>query len=200
MPLVLLIAFGFGLKQAKFLTPEDGGSLLKLVFYAGSPALIFNSIMKANIDSSLLILCFLPAAIVGVTMAAVFLLRRSALKKVHSKTYGSLLAGAVIMNTLFLIPFVQQLYGAPGLALIAVVDTMNAMLIFSVIYATVVKIGHDTPDYRFVAKKLLIAPPLWALTIAILCKLNHIGVPETLNHTLVMVAALVSPVILIAMG
>src|SRR5664279_3076617 len=83
LPLVILIAFGFGLKQAKFLTPEDGGSLLKLVFYAGSPALIFNSIMKAQIDSSLFILCFLPSVIVGITMLSIFLLRRTVLKQVH---------------------------------------------------------------------------------------------------------------------
>src|SRR5664279_1741874 len=114
LPLILIIAFGYGLKKAKFLTAGDGSSLLKLVFYAGSPALVFTSIMKANIDGSLFVLCFLPATIVATTMLAVFILRRSLLKKLPIKTYATLMSGAVIMNTLFLIPFVQQLYGAPG--------------------------------------------------------------------------------------
>jgi predicted permease len=53
LPLLLVFAAGYGLKKAKFLTSNDGSSLLKLVFFAGTPALIFTSILKVRLDSSL---------------------------------------------------------------------------------------------------------------------------------------------------
>ena len=110
-PLILVFGIGYGLKKLKFLTSDDGSSLLKVIFSAGVPALVFTSILKVNIDASIAILCLLPAAIVGTTLLAVFTLRGSLLKKVNIKAFGSLLVGVTIMNTGFLLPFVESIWG-----------------------------------------------------------------------------------------
>ena len=147
-----------------------------------------------------MLLSLLPVVMITITMLATFILRRSYLKRISAKTYGALLSGAVIMNTGFLIPFIQRLYGASGLARFAVIDTVNGIIIFSLVYAVVVKIGHDKPDNSYILKKLLLAPPLWALTLALLFKFSHLHLPTTINDTLSLLSSLVSPVILIALG
>ena len=200
LPLLLIFLAGYGLKKAKFLTSEDGSSLLKLIFFAGVPALIFISILKINLDSSLLLLCLLAPAIVAITLLAGFLLRRSMLRNIPVKTFGALLVGAVVMNTGFLLPFVQNLYGAEGLARLAVIDAFNALITFSLVYAVAVKMGNNEPRLSFVAKKLLISPPLWALVLALILKSLNITPPDFAMETLGLVAGLVAPVILLALG
>jgi malate permease and related proteins len=200
LPLLLIFLAGYGLKCAKMLTSDDGSSLLKLIFYAGAPALIFTSVLKVEINASMLWLCFLAPVIGIITVLVTFLLRRSALKSINIKTFGALLAGAAIMNTGFLIPFVERIYGPEGLAQLAVIDAFNAFVAFGLVYAIVVRLGNNKPDTSFVMKKLLLAPPLWALTAAIILKVIGVAPPVLAMDTLGVIAMLVSPVILIALG
>jgi len=200
LPLILIFLFGFGLKQAKLLTTDDGSSLLKVIFYAGLPPLIFLSVLKVSTDVSLIWLCLLPPTVITLTLAATFLLRRSLLTKLDHKTFGALLSGAVIMNTGFLLPFVDKLYGAEGLARLAIIDTFNALITFSVVYAIVVKIGDHKPDHAFVWKKILLSPPLWALVIGLACKASGVVPPPVVIETFGSIAKLVAPVLLIALG
>jgi len=200
LPLLFLFLAGYGLKKATFLSSDDGSSLLKLIFFIGGPALIFLSVLKVQLDASLLLLCFLAPAITCFTLLITFLLRSSVFKHIPAKTYGALLVGAVIMNTGFLIPFVQNLYGPEGLARLAIIDAFNGILVFSLVYAIAVKIGNDKPQMSFIAKKLLLAPPLWALALALICKAVDATPPKIVMDTLSLIAPLVSPVILLALG
>lgn len=200
LPLLLIFLAGYGLKRAKFLTSEDGSSLLKLIFFAGVPALIFISILKVDFDSSLLLLCLLPPIIVAITLLAGLLLRRTALRNISVKTFGALLVGAVVMNTGFLLPFVQNLYGAEGLARLAIIDAFNALITFSLVYAVAVKMGNNEPRLSFVTKKILISPPLWALILALILKGLDVTPPQFAMETLGLVAGLVAPVVLLALG
>lgn len=108
LPLLFIFLLGFGLKKAKMLTSEDGTSLLKLNFYVGGPALIFLAVLKVNLDPSVAWLCLFTPVIVLTTLWVTFLLRRSLLAGINVKTFGSLLVGAAVMNTGFLLPFAIQ--------------------------------------------------------------------------------------------
>ena len=174
--------------------------MLKVVFYAGMPALIFLSVVKIHFDPSLLLLCFFAPVVVSVSMIVLFGLRRSLLQKMNYKTFGALLTGVVIMNTGFLVPFVQVSYGAEGLARLAVIDAFNAITTVTLVYAVVVSLGKDKLDGKYIAGKLLIAPPLWSLVLALLFKFFSITPPDIIMHTFALIAQLVSPVILLALG
>lgn len=200
LPLLFVLLFGYGLKKFKFLTANDGTSLIKLIFNAGVPALVFISILKVQIGSSVAILCLLPATIIGITLLVTCALRRSLLNKVSVKTFGSLLIGAAIMNTGFLLPFVEKVYGPEGLARFALIDTFNGLIVFSLVYTIAVKLGNDKLDNKFVLKKLFISPPLWALVIALMIKTMGATPPTLIIDTLTLISKLVSPVILIALG
>ncbi len=143
LPLLTLFLVGFGLKRANFLTAADGGTLLKLIFYVGAPALIFLSILKVDLDAALLVLCFLAPCIVAITLLVGYVVRRSLLRKITIRIYGPMILGASIMNLGFLLPFVEKLYGAEGLARLAIIDMTNGILTFSLLYALAAKFGNQ---------------------------------------------------------
>ncbi|MBL8159565.1 AEC family transporter [Candidatus Saccharibacteria bacterium] len=200
LPLILIFLVGYGLKRARFLSSDDGSTLLKLIFYAGLPALIFTSILKVEMTAEVLLLCLLTPVIVGISLLALFFVRRSMLHALSGKTFGSLLAGVVIMNTGFLVPFVERVYGAEGLARLVVIDAVNVLITFSLVYAIVVSLGSKKPSASFIARKLLISPPLWAIVLALICKFADITPPFLIVEALSNISRLVGPVILIALG
>lgn len=200
LPLIIIFAIGFLLKKVKFLTSEDGSTLLKLIFYAGAPALTFTAVTNVKIESSLAWLCFLPIVMVFAMMFITLLIRRSLLKDVSRKTFGSLAVGVLIMNTGFLIPFVERIFGAEGLARFAIIDAFGGMMTFSIVYATAVKYSGDKIDRSYIAQKLLISPPLWALVIALVLRLVSVTPPTMVMDTMGILSRFVSPVILLALG
>ena len=199
-PLVSIILIGYLLKRAKLLSADDGSSLLKTIFYTGTPALIFISILKINIDRSLFALALVAPLIVTLTATVVYGLRKLFFSTVPRKTFGALFCAATIMNTGFLIPFVERLYGSDGLARLAIIDGFNGLIVFTLVYATAAKYGSDKPQATYIAKKLLLAPPVWALILGLLLKTTSATPPKLILDTLVIVSKLVSPAILLALG
>ncbi len=200
LPLILVFFAAFALKKVKFLSSNDGSTLLKVVFYLGAPALIFQSISHVELDSNTALLGILPAVVIVAGLLATMLVRKTALTSLSTKTFGALLLGAVIMNTGFLIPFVENLYGAEGVARLSIIDAFNGVVVFTLVYAIAVRMGNDKPDGKFIAKKLLLTPPIWALILALVVKLLDLTPPVAITDSLSLVARMVSPLVLIAVG
>lgn len=200
LPLIIIFAVGYLLKKVKFLTSEDGSTLLKLIFYAGAPALTFTAVTNVKIEASLIWLCFLPIVMVFTMMLVTMIVRRSLLSEVNRKTFGSLAVGVLIMNTGFLIPFVERIFGVEGLARFAIIDAVGGMMTFSVVYATAVKYSGDKIDNSYIIQKLLISPPLWALIIALTLRLLSVTPPTVAMDTMGILARFVSPIVLLALG
>ncbi len=199
-PLVCIILIGYLLKRIKFLSSDDGSTLLKTIFYTGTPALIFISILKVDIDASLFVLALVAPLIVTISALVMYGFRISALANIPRKTFGAIFCAATIMNTGFLIPFVEKLYGSEGLAKLAIVDGFNGLIVFSLVYASAAHYGADKPQTSFIIKKILIAPPVWALIAGLMCKLLSVTPPALILDTLATIAKIVSPAILLALG
>lgn len=200
LPIFLIFFAVLGVKRLGFLNSDDGSTLLKVGFYTALPALAFQSILKVEVDASLIWLCILPGTVVGLTIALLLLLKRSLLRHVRNKTFGALLAGSAIMNTGFVLPFVQQLYGAEGLARLMIIDVFNGIVTFTIVYGMVVKLAHDQVSKKFILNKLLISPPVWALVIALILKLADLTPPAAILNTTALLAQLAAPLILIALA
>lgn len=195
-----MFAFGVVLKQAGLLSSDDGGSLLRVVFNLGLPPLIFLSILHVDIDTSMLLLCVFGPAVIGVALVVVLLLRRTLLSHVDAKTFGPLLTGAVVMNTGFLLPFVERVLGADGLARLALIDTFVGMTVFTVVYAVVVHVAHDRPDLGFVFRKVALSPPLWGLAAGAVVKSTGVTPPAVLLDSFDIAARMVATAILVALA
>jgi predicted permease len=79
---------------------------------------------------------------------------------------------------------------------------MSGLLAFSLIYAVVVAVGqeHARPDPRYVARRLLMSPPLWAIAVSVTMRAAGLSLPGFLHGAVAIVAELVSPAILLALG
>jgi hypothetical protein len=201
VPVFLVFLCGVGLRRSGLMKADDGGTLLRAVFCAGQPALIVQSFLAERLDWSYLALALFPPVVIGVTLAVVLLFRRSWLRELSARTFGAL-AGATILNTGFLFPFVQRVYGDPGVARLAVLDSVSGLLAFSLVYAVVVGAGSgsERPGTRFIARKLLTSPPLWAIAVSVLMKAAGLSLPGFLDGAISIAATLVSPAILLALG
>jgi predicted permease len=200
LPLVLILFIAYGLKRLKVLSADDGGTLLKISFYLGVPPLVYRAITTADLTTAMVDVMIFPFVLVAITLLAVWLLRKTFLKKISRKTFGVMATGAAIMNTGFLIPFIEKLYNADGLAQLMVLDCASGILVFSVIYAIAVSHGQDKPSLSYIAKKVLISPVTWAIVVAFVVKANHITTPTLVSDIVKTLSAMVSPIILIALG
>jgi len=200
VPLVSIILIGYLLKRTKLLKSDDGSTLLKIIFYTGTPALIFISILKISIDRSLFLLALVPILIVTISALLMYGLRISLLSDIPRKTFGAIFCAATIMNTGFLIPFIEKLYGSEGLARLAIIDGFNGLIVFSLVYASAASYGSEKPQINYIVKKLLISPPIWALILGLIVKSLSVTPPLLVLDTLGTIAKIVSPAILLALG
>lgn len=106
----------------------------------------------------------------------------------------------MIMNVGFALPFILANYGQEGIAKLSMFDFMNGLLTFTFIYSIAVAHGDKKPDKKFILKKILISPPVWALFLGILANFAQYTPPVALNTFLKNLAALTSPLIMLALG
>lgn len=133
IPAILLILCGFLLKEAKLLKTEDGSSLLKIVFYIGAPAFIYLAIINTEIDRSYIPLLLVAPFVFVITILILSILRKTILKNLPLKTFGAMALGILIMNTGFLIPFIEQGYGQEGISRLIITDLGNSLILYSLV-------------------------------------------------------------------
>ncbi|MFW5703792.1 MAG: AEC family transporter [Patescibacteria group bacterium] len=200
VPILLAFIWGYLLKRFRFFTSDDGSVLLRLVFYAGAPALAYVSIVEAELNATFAIFAVVPFVVALSTLLVFYILRRLILQTTPLPTFASMIIGAMIMNTGFLIPFIEEIYGAEGLSRFVILDAANAVVTFSLVYAIAVRSGSGTIRPGYIAQKLLTAPPLWAVLLALIVRFTGLETPEVILETAGILAKLVSPVILLALG
>ncbi|MDB5183589.1 MAG: Auxin Efflux Carrier [Candidatus Saccharibacteria bacterium] len=199
LPLLAIFLAGVILRRVGLVSERHSSLLLSAVFYVGLPIVIFLAIVKVNLNG-LVYLALLPPVIVTVTTLVALLLRKTALRRVKAKTFGSLLAGSAILNIGFLYPFVTTSYGADGLARLAVIDCFNAIMIFSVLYIVIAGLAQHRPKVSAIVSRVLIAPTLWALVIGITFKFSGASVPMPVMNIFEPMALIVSWTLLFALG
>nr|WP_276320633.1 AEC family transporter [Phytoactinopolyspora endophytica] len=198
--MIIVFVASYAAKRAGLLRSDDGGALLRVVFYLGYPPLIFLSILRVDVDASFLRLCLVAPVVIGASLLVVLLLRRSLLRHIDRRTFGPFLAGAAVMNTGFLLPFVERTAGPEGVARLVIIDTFVGVTAFSVVYAALVGIGHERADPGFVLRKLVQSGPLWGLVAAVVVKLAGVTPPVVIMDSFEVAARIVGTTLLMALG
>lgn len=199
IPIVLFFGLGYLLKAIKLFDEKDAGLFLKYVFYISMPSLSITSLMETPLEINLLILPFIPLATMGFTWitAKLFL----TVKKQNRKTVGTFLAGSMIMNTGFTLPFFMAGFGSEGFMKAILFDIGNSLLIFTWVYYIAVKAGgHENINRREVIKKVLILPPLWALITGIALKQASVSIPVPVYRFLELAGQPTIPLIMLSLG
>ena len=177
---------------------EDGGLLLKLVFYLAMPALVLVSFNRIHFTLEFIYLPLMAGIVLFVSGSiAYFAGKRLELPR---QAMGTFIIAAMIMNTGFSLPFVVAAYGDEGLVRLAMFDLGNASLVLTVVYFIAGKYGGNGTNGKAALKKVLTAPPVWALFIATLLNVNGMRLPQTVIKILDPLSATTIPFLLLALG
>lgn len=200
LPIILLLLWGYSLKKFKILSSKDGSRLFILSFFVGLPALVFISIVNTEIKPSMLILALFPIIEIVLLLLLMLFFRKTIFKSISTKTFAAIALGAMILNTGFQIPFIESFYKEEGLSLYSAVILGNTIGVFTIAYAFAVSYNEGAVNAKYVLKKILISPPIWALLLALIVKSINISTPEPIYDALTLAGRFVSPITLLALG
>lgn len=197
VPLLCFIGLGYVLK-GRLLDDDDGRKFLALVFYITLPALLVVSIPRVKLAWSMVKMPLIAMVIILVSWPLAHLAGKA--MKLPRPTFGTFLAGSMIINTAFILPFVVAAYGDDGLARAASFDFGNGLLVLTLVYGLTCKYGGDGSAKKHLLRKLALAPPLWALMIGFTLNGAGIQVPVVLAGCLEMVGSLTVPLLMLSVG
>jgi predicted permease len=127
VPIFLLIAAGYAMRRAKFITDDVRNFLSKFVFYAAFPALTFRSIVSFDFTKTL------DLSLVGANLATtlvMFVLSFAAVMLIRDRRKrGALHMGSFRSNQGYLgLPVVSGFYGTEAMSRAAVVNGFDSPL------------------------------------------------------------------------
>ena len=115
-------------------------------------------------------------------------------------TRGAMLVSSMIMNNLFIFPFVLTMMGDQAFTELVIFDIGNAFMTITLTYAVAFRHGPANTTLRIILINALKLPAVWALVVAILFNVNSIYFPALAIKVLNPIGMLTSPLILIALG
>jgi len=198
LPVIFIFVLGYILKMFGILKQDHGDVFMKVVFYLSLPALVILSLTRVKLIGEFVWLPVISFSVIMIQFGVSYLAGR--FMKLDRKTHGVLLAGTMIMNIGFALPFIIAAYGDEGLALLSMFDVSNAILAFTLVYFIAARYGDDGKSSKGMAKKFLFNPPIWALTAGIILNLTNTEIPPMPAHLFQILGDLTIPLIMIALG
>ena len=202
LPVLIGLAAGYALRRLGAARQADGEFAFKIVFYVCLPALMFSTLATVEVTDDLVIFLLAPPAVV----AGGFLAARLAARIVPGR-YGFtdtqvpvLMTAAMIVNAGFALPFVQALYGAPGVARLAIFDGVNAALTFSWVYYTAARGNPQHEGGPLLLSRTLRSPPLYGIVAGLGLNVSGLPTPQILLEAATPFAASVPVLIPLAIG
>lgn len=198
LPVIFIFVLGYILKLLGVLKSDNGDVFMKVVFYLALPALVILSLTRVQLIGEYAYLPVISFMVIMTQFAASFFTGR--FMKLDRRTHGVLLAGTMIMNIGFALPFVIAAYGDEGLALLSMFDVSNAILAFTLVYFIAARYGQESGSSKGMAKKFIFNPPIWALITGVILNLTGTEIPPMPAHLLQILGDLTIPLIMIALG
>ncbi|MDY0132168.1 MAG: hypothetical protein RBR53_05815 [Desulforegulaceae bacterium] len=198
LPVILTFFTGMVLKQLKIVSSKDADFILKLIFYAGIPALVLSSFHNSIIEKELIFLPF--TAVFVLCFSGLLTLLFSFLLKPETKTKGSAVCGAMIMNTGFCLPFIEAFYGPSAIIPALIFDIGNAFFVFTFTYFIA---GRFSASEKIKPKdflNFLKNPPLISIIIVSALNLFNIELGKPILNYFQFISQMVLPLIMIAIG
>src|SRR5579872_2729584 len=177
LPPIIFFLLGYFLKRIKLLKRDDGDLLLLLVFYLATPALNLLSITEVKFSANLFYLILIPILVVLITQAASFFSGKAF--RLKKTSLGVFLIATMIMNTGFTLPFINSVYGLPGLAQWSLFNLSVGILTYGYIYGIACKYGERQSNLMLIIQKVFFSPVMWTIALALI--LNLLGIHLTLT-------------------
>lgn len=178
LPILLIFLIGVALKKAGILRKEDGRMISGLILNVVLPATIINSLIGMTISSSLLLLPLASVIVVATLLGLGFAL--APILGLQEKTRAAFLISFPTLEVGSIgYAFMVAMYGAGGLALIALFDLGDALFFFLVVPFLASLLGRPAERFRVsgALMQFLKNPVLWAYAAGIALNYFHIQLP-----------------------
>lgn len=199
LPALLGIAAGYLLQLRGIAERRDADFMFRLIVNLFLPALAFTALSRVSIDRNLAI--FPLAALTIITVG--HLTGRALAAKGPFLTPQLAVAVCCCMNvnTGFILPFVQGLYGADGIARIAAFDAVNTTLTFTwTAYVAARANPHHRGGASLIARRFATSPPLYAIAAGLLSSAFSLHIPAAISEPLAALGAPTGILMAIAVG
>jgi len=199
MVVIVIVVIGALLRAAGLVTKSHADTLAGAVFSVSLPATILVSLDRIVFAPRT---WTLPAAACLITLplltCAWLIARRLHLPRARQGAF--LLATGCINSVYFAYPVVSALFGEEGLARAILFDLGQTLLTLTVLYGLAVWHGPQTASPQAVVRRLLTAPPLWALGGILLLKWFHLQLPVWLHEGLLPIHLTTTPLASLVLG
>ena len=202
MPVFLLMLLGMVFKKAGWIDGHFAAEMNRFVFLVPLPVLVFRDLATVDFsevwDGRFVIFCF-TATILSILISAFisrFLGDRSLRGEFIQASYRS---SAALLG----IAFIQNIYGSSGLAPLMIIGSVPLYNIMAVIILSLSgpeEGGIDRKILKQTAKGILRNPIILGIIAGIVWSVFQIAMPQILGKTLENIAAMATPMGLIAMG
>ncbi|MCD6396191.1 MAG: transporter [Spirochaetaceae bacterium] len=201
MPVILIIALGWVLQKAKFITDEGNNFLKKLIVNVGLPAVLFVSFLNMSMTMSLVFL-----------IPGIFIL--NALLLLFGKFAGSLVGGkySPFLFTgfeygMFAIAVFTAAYGTAATSYIAIIDLGHELFIWFVFVTFLLSVSGKKQTVKDTLSSFIKSPIILAITFGIIANvlnleefINSNPISKGLLTTVEMLMSLTAPLILLSIG
>jgi predicted permease len=197
-PVFLFFGLGLLLRTLGFADTSHARFLLKFVFYISLPCLVLLKISETTLTQEKIALPFINIAVNLACMFVTLLVAR--LKKIDRRTLGSMLVSTMIVNNVFMFPFILAGYGDDAFADAVLFDFGNAVMSAGFTYGLSFRYGPEGHTTGTLIAKTLRSPLVWALVLAVTFSTSATEIPRIGKSFLAPLGQMTSPLILISLG
>lgn len=200
-PFFVAFFLGYIAKRFRIIHEKDAKTLLKIFFYFIFPFLAFRILHDVEISSYQLVLPLISFVIlislffVSVIFSKIVLVKKFKSKK--GETVSFTLAVS-IMNTSFIMPFINEFAGEKGLTSLMIFDIGNMLVIATFLFAF--SSYSANKSFGRTVVNLLLSPPIWAVISAFIFNYFNIKSPEILHQSCLFLEKPAFPMVLFALG
>jgi predicted permease len=199
LPALLGIAVGYGMRLRGLAEDRDADYMFRLIVNVFMPALAFTALSRVRLDRDLAIFPATALVIVAVGYLAGRLL--AARGPFVGAQHAVAICCCMNVNTGFILPFVQGLYGVDGVARIAAFDAVNTTLTFTwTAYVAARGNPRHTGGSSLMARRFATSPPLYGIAAGLLVSAFGVSVPAAIADPLAVFAGATGLLMAIGVG
>lgn len=197
-PILLYFGLGLLLRRTGFADGSHARFLLKFVFFITLPCLVLLKISATVLTQEKLVLPVINIAInFGCMLVTLFVAR---FLHIDRRTLGSMLLSAMILNNVFMFPFILAGFGDAAFADAVLFDLGNGIMMAVFTYGLAFRYGPAEHSTRTLIGKTMQSPLIWALILAVALSVTSTPLPPLSRSFLSPLAEMTGPLILISLG
>lgn len=200
LPIFLMLALGFFLRQIKLIDNEMITKVNKLVFKVFLPTLLFKNVYTSQLKSvfNLKLILFAPAVVIALYLLSIPIILK--LRK-DNRRRGAMIQAIFRSNFVILgIPIITTIYNNEPSAVPALLTAIVVPLFNFLAVITLEVFRGEKPKISKILRSIVTNPLILATLLGFIVNFSGITFPTVISSTVSSVAAVASPLSIVLLG